>query len=384
MREPDAGTVRRPLLSCWLQDVLVTLVVLAATLASLRRFGDGFTTVPVLLALAAVAVLPLRRRYPVAVLGVTGVLFGVGAVLGSTTPGATLPLMVAGYGLASRRPRRLAFCAGTGVVTGIVLVSLLVPPSTYFAAPAVPHVLSVALAVVAGDATRSRREVLDALAERARRAEEGREAEARRRVAEERVRIARDLHDTVAHRIAAVNLHAGVAASALPDRPEVAQESLRTIRGSARTVLSEIGALLSVLRSDEPGEQPLGGLANLDALLDGVEGSGLALTRRVGPVPPDLGEPVDRVAYLAVREALTNAQKHGTGRAHLLLERDGDELAVVVLNPLPPEPSSPGGSGFGLLGLRERVESVRGTVSAGPDGEDWRLEVRLPLRGGTL
>nr|WP_237488752.1 histidine kinase [Microbacterium sp. TL13] len=243
--------------------------------------------------------------------------------------------------------------------------------------------LSVALAGALGDATRSRRAYVLAVIERARRAEQTREAEASRRVTEERLRIARDLHDAVAHQISVISLNAGVASSALETRPDRAREALATIRTASREVLGEIGSMLTVLRTPDEGgirEQP--GLARLTDVVESVRVAGWDVVvrdeRDAEPVP--LG--VDIVAYRVVQEGLTNALKHGTSRrVHVLLRRDGDALEVVVTNPLdhvPADPELPP-SGFGLVGLRERVDSVGGVLEAGPAPGGFRLAARLPL-----
>ncbi|MBM3716528.1 MAG: sensor histidine kinase, partial [Actinobacteria bacterium] len=234
---------------------------------------------------------------------------------------------------------------------------------------------------------RSRRAYVEAVEERARRAEQTREAEARRRVTEERLRIARDLHDAVAHRISVISLNAGVASSSLETRPERAREALATIRTTSRDVLGEIGAMLSVLRAPEdaaPQEQP--GLARVAEVVESVRVAGweVAVRDEVGPDADAAGIPMGTgiVAYRVVQEGLTNAMKHGTTRrAHLLIRRDGEALEIVVTNPLDRLPVSdpPPTSGFGLIGLRERVEAVRGELEAGLAPGGFRLAARLPL-----
>jgi signal transduction histidine kinase len=224
--------------------------------------------------------------------------------------------------------------------------------------------------------------------ERARRAEETREAEARRRVTEERLRIARDLHDAVAHRISVISLNAGVASSSLETRPEKARDALATIRTTSRDVLGEIGAMLSVLRAPDEAavlEQP--GLARVPEVVESVRVAGWDVVVRdeIGTDAEAPGIPIGIgiVAYRVVQEGLTNVVKHGTTRrAHVLMRRDGDVLEVVVTNPLDrlPEPAeAPPTSGFGLIGLRERVDAVCGELDSGLAPGGFRLAARLPL-----
>ncbi len=250
--------------------------------------------------------------------------------------------------------------------------------------------LAVAFAAAAGDGARHRRAYIEAITERAERAERTREAEARRRVSEERLRIARDLHDTVAHQIAVISLNAGVASSALDTNPERARTALVTIRGASRTVLTEIGDLLNLLRADEPDGAPTApqhGLEHLDVLLGQFATSGLGVQRRVEGDLSRVTGAADLVAYRLIQESLTNAHKHGAEhRADLLLQTTGDTLRIVVTNPVPADGAAhraatdrPVGAGVGLLGMRERVASVRGTVTAGVAPGGWTVTASIPL-----
>ncbi|KXC05716.1 sensor histidine kinase [Microbacterium hominis] len=183
-----------------------------------------------------------------------------------------------------------------------------------------------------------------------------------------------------------ISLNAGVASAALDSRPERAREALSTIRTASRDVLSQIGGMLSVLRADETTalrEQP--GLARLPELVESVRVAGLDVVLRdergdLADTPLPLA--VDIVAYRVIQEGLTNALKHGAGaRAHVLLRLEDDALEVVVTNPVDrslPVESGPA-SGFGLLGLKERVGSVRGRLESGVAPGGFRLAARLPI-----
>jgi signal transduction histidine kinase len=250
-----------------------------------------------------------------------------------------------------------------------------------------PRTFVLSLVVIAaaaiGDSTRSRRSYLEAALERAARAEETRDAEARRRVAEERLRIARDLHDAVGHRMTVINLHAAVATNLLRDDPDEAARSLTIIGESARTVLAEIHELLKVLRSDEGARETSGavGMAGLPALVDDIEKTGTTVAvRRTGRVPT-LDRQRDAVAYRVLQESLVNARRHGSGatiEVHLHGGPDAYELTVVnETDERPPRPE-----GHGLRGMRERVEAAGGSMVSGPVDGRFEVAVRLPVRAG--
>lgn len=245
----------------------------------------------------------------------------------------------------------------------------------------------IVLAGALGDAARSRREYIAAVTERAERAEQGRDEEARRRVAEERVRIARDLHDLVAHQISVISLSAGVASSALETKPERAREALTAIRGASRTVLADIGALMALLRSDDADGQrdlrPQEGLAGLGDLVGSFGQVGLRVEVIGDPGGVALSPATDLVAYLALQEGLTNAHKHGTGGRATVAVGSADGTAILtVANPLRAGNTQLVPGGHGLRGLRERVSAVRGQVQASCSEGEFRLVISLPVDGG--
>lgn len=244
----------------------------------------------------------------------------------------------------------------------------------------------IAFAVAAGEALHSRRALIESMTERARRAEETREEEARRRVIQERLRIARELHDAAAHQIAVINLQAGAATAALAgNRREDTERALGSIRLSARNVLSEIAALLVVLRSEDE-EAPTNlapgrGLADLAPMLGGFEQAGLHVCGSHDAGLPSLPGAVDVVAYKAIQEALTNAHKHGAGgTVELNVGVERQQLHIHVTNriALPPRRAVIA-SGYGLAGIRERVASVHGELHTGTDGGTFTLDISLPL-----
>lgn len=348
-------------------------------------------------ALLPAVVLPLRRRRPALALAVALACSTVVALAGTLAPSAIVAVAITAFSVTARseadRTHRVL-----GVVLAAVVVLLLpaVPlDGDLLDSRALQLVTFVVLAGALGDTSRSRREALAAATERADRAERDRDDEARRRVVDERVRIARDLHDVVAHQISVISLSAGVASSALETRPERAREALTTIRSAARTVLVDIGSLMALLRSDDPDGRdlsPQAGLAQVDDLLGRFADVGLQVEVRQDADLADLADlspASDHVAYLALQEGLTNAHKHGAaGTARVdLHDRDG-AVVLTVTNPLRSTstwsetgPSTGTGdlsTGHGLRGLRERVAAVRGTAETTQVDGEFRLVVTVP------
>lgn len=372
----------------WAGDALaVFLVVSSVFLHGPQQAPPSASVVAVIAVVAAALLLLLRRRWPIPVLAGCVALYGVASVTGTVAPGIILAVAIAMFGLANRSTRRITIIAAAITAAAVFLLSVLGAVVSAADPRMVQFTLAVAFAAAAGDATRSRREYIVAVTERAERAEQTREAEARRRVSEERLRIARDLHDTVAHQIAVISLNAGVASSSL-ESPERAQEALSTIRSASRTVLGEIGDLLALLRTEDPDAgttAPPSGLGRLDELVEQFAQSGLAVHLRVEGDPGHVSGAADLVAYHVIQEGLTNALKHGTDqRAHVLVEVADEHVTVVVTNPAIPAAhdarrDAAAGAGHGLIGLRERVASVRGVVETGTTAGGYRLAATLPL-----
>lgn len=375
-----------PAMPAWAGDLIAAALIVTAAFAPFpgEEFQPDNWAATVLVILPAV-VLPFRRRWPLSVLIVCLVLYGTAAWIGLLSPGIGLSVAIAMFGVANRSTRRATVLIGGLTVLVVFVLSIPAAPGSVFDPRVFQFVFAVAFASAAGDGARSRRAYIAAITERAERAEQTRDAEARRRVTEERLRLARDLHDAVAHQIAVISLNAGVASSALRDDPARAATALGTIRGAARTVLGEIGSLLTMLRADDPADgvpAPQYGLEQLPDLLDQFRSTGLEVNTRIDGATAHVTGAVGLVAYRVIQEALTNAHKHGTEhRAHLLLEVGPDNLRIVVTNPAGDQPSAPlTGTGVGLIGLRERVASVRGTVEAGPILGGWKITATLPLK----
>ncbi|MEV5988419.1 sensor histidine kinase [Streptomyces sp. NPDC052051] len=250
-----------------------------------------------------------------------------------------------------------------------------------------------ALAWVLGDSLRTRRAYLAQLEERASRLEKEREAQAKVAVAAERARIARELHDVVAHNVSVMVVQADGAAYVLDAAPDQAKKALETISGTGRQALAEMRRLLGVLRTGEHKEAgeyvPQPDVEQIDDLVEQCRSAGLPVDFRVEGTPRPLPSGVELTAYRIVQEALTNTRKHGgpnTGASVRLVYFD-DGLGLLVEDDgkgAPHELYEEGGAdgqGHGLIGMRERVGMVGGTLDAGPrPGGGFRISALLPLK----
>ena len=326
-----------------------------------------------LVLVVAGASLGLCRRWPVAAVGlVTGAL---AAYLTRDYAGGPIFLVgwVALAALAWRTSRRIGF-VGAAVFCGVLLFAAALEGETAILLHLVFVGWSLA-AVLVGDAVRSRRERLLQLEDRARYLERTREEEARRRVAEDRLRLARDLHDTVAHAMTTINVQAGAAAHVVERRPEAAKEALEAIQRASGEVLDELGALLGLLRdAGEPDERaPTPGLEQIAELVASTRDAHLPVSLNVtGPLDA-VRVPVGTAAYRIVQESLTNVIRHAEGApATVSVAADasgGLVVEVVDDGQGAPRNGSSGGTGMGIRGMRERAEATGGTLVAGPRPE---------------
>ncbi|MEU0945696.1 sensor histidine kinase [Streptomyces canus] len=342
-------------------------------------------------ALAAVGCSALlwRRRHPFGVLAVT---LGCGMALQllgvRDSPLVTSPVLVSVYNVAVRTNRRTAW--SMAAVSAAVLAGAAVAgaPASWLNPDKVAVLAWTALPAAVGDGVRSRRAYVAAVEERAEHAERTREQEAERRVAAERVRIARDLHDIVAHHIALINAQAGVAVHLVDRRPEQILTALQDIRDTSRSALDELRVTVGLLRqSDDPvaPRHPMPGLAQVPTLLASFERAGLAVSHDLRGTAEPLEPAVDLAAYRIVQESLTNVRKHaGADHARLFLHYQGERLTITVeddgsAGPRHPRP----GAGHGLIGMRERAATIGGRLYAGPRAEGgFTVTAELPLRAG--
>jgi signal transduction histidine kinase len=339
----------------------------------------------VLLAVGAAA-LVLRRRHPLTVLAVTGGVSVVECVTGDPRAPVAVSAVIALYTVAAITDRPTTWRVGLLSMTVLTGTAMFAGPLPWYAQENIAILAWTGMAAAAGDAVRSRRAFVHAIRERAERAERTREEEARRRVAEERLRIARDLHDVVAHHIALVNVQAGVAAHVMDKRPDQAKEALAHVRQASRSALDELRATVGLLRQSgdpEAPTEPAPGLARLDELAGTFRNAGLRVEVARTDQGTELPAAVDLAAYRVIQEALTNVQKHAGPRAtaEVSVVRVGPNIEITVLDDGTGDGRVPDtGGGHGLLGMRERVTAVRGTLTTGPRyGGGFRVHAILPV-----
>ncbi|WP_328325746.1 sensor histidine kinase [Streptomyces sp. NBC_00455] len=358
----------------------------------------------VILMLVGAAALVLRRRSPVPVLAVTGAGTMVELIAGEPPAPVAMSAVIALYTVASRTDRPTTWRVGLLTMAVLTASAMCFSRTPWYSQENLGIFAWTGMASAAGDAVRSRRAFVDAIRERAERAERTRDEEARRRVAEERLRIARDLHDVVAHHIALVNVQAGVAAHVMDKRPDQAKEALAHVREASRSALNELRATVGLLRQSgdpEAPTEPAPGLAVLDELVDTFRNAGLPVEVACNPERTAMPAAVDLAAYRIIQEALTNVRKHaGPGaRAEVSVVRVGPAVEVTVLDDgagrygegrgaaAGPESAGYGpaadGGGHGLTGMRERAAALRGSCSAGPRyGGGFRVQAILPVTAG--
>jgi signal transduction histidine kinase len=379
-------------------DVAVAVVLFAVSVAQLSHHGLGVflrpvsgvdggvpghgSLDPVGIALVACSTLPLVewRRFPLGVFTVTAVAGVVLAVVGEPLdlilgPAVALYLLAAGRGHRTRWTWR----------TTVLVVGL---PTAYLAATAVvqgefPSTtlshsgLAWAVAWFAGERSRLRQEHVVEVTERARRAERDAERERLLAAAEERARIARDLHDSAGHAISVIAVRAG--AARLRQDPDRARAALEAIEELARHTAAEIDHIVGTLR--EPGS-PNGkvpvGLASLDTLIARHTAAGLPVTVAVSGTPRTPGDATDQAAYRILQEALTNAARHGDGDARLDLAYGDDAIELTVTNLVPAGNAARSSGGHGIVGMHERAALLGGDLQAECVAGTFRLHARVP------
>ncbi len=336
------------------------------------------------------AALVFRRRAPMAVLALTGSLSVIESLTGDPRTPVAMSAVIALYTVASTTDRPTTWRVGLLTMTVLTGTAMAAGPLPWYAQENLGIFAWTGIGATAGDAVRSRRAFVQAIRERAERAERTREEEARRRVAEERLRIARDLHDVVAHHIALVNVQAGVAAHVMDKRPDQAKEALAHVREASRSALNELRATVGLLRQSgdpEAPTEPAPGLDRLDELTGTFRSAGLHVEVARADQGTTLSAAVDLAAYRIIQEALTNVQKHAgpQAKAEVSVVRVGPNIEITVLDDGSGENETQhSGGGHGLLGMRERVSALRGTLTTGPRyGGGFRVHAILPLKNRT-
>lgn len=333
-----------------------------------------------LLLAGTTAALLARRDAPVAVWAITLAAAAVDTALSGAPSLVILSVLVTQFTVATLEPARTAVL--TGGITAVALIAAGAGIPQWLTGAIYGMVGWAGMATAFGIAVRNQRALLAAAEERARRAEQTREEEAQRRVAEERLRIARELHDVVAHHISVINVQSGVARHLVHSRPDEAEAAIGVVRDASQTVMSELGALLGLLRTseDEAAVKPAPGLDRLDDLVASARLAGLDVVLTVRGSTAGLPPIVDLTAYRVAQEALTNAQRYGTGTANLAVERGASTITIDVSNAVSTPPVNDGGPGLGLIGMHERAHALGGTVTAGATGDGrFVVHAELPL-----
>jgi signal transduction histidine kinase len=388
---PIATRLRPP---AWAQDamlaVFVTLFQILGTQRAApnqpgaRPLADPGDLGYVLLAVAGLILLA-RRRQPVVVFAIAAAIGLVYYTAGYPDGPVTVALCIAIYTLTAQgdghRSLRIA-TAGIAVLTVVWLLVAEVPP--FNAAGWVLFRIGTAvMAAALGESVRTRRVLAAEALARAERAEQTREEEARRRVDAERLRIAREVHDTVAHAIAVINVQAGVTAHVLDKRPQQARETLVTIEQTSRRALDELRATLEVLRDADDERTPPAGLGQVEELAGMAREAGLDVKVEVASPPRELPSATDQAAYRILQESITNAIRHaGPARVTVSIGYGpgGLELLVADDGRGPGRAGAAGGGGQGIVGMRERAELLGGELTAGPlPGGGFQVRARLPL-----
>nr|WP_206323751.1 histidine kinase [Streptomyces sp. HNM0574] len=389
--------------------VLLLLLSAMWLLASLDTDSQGLPRGPkeqiasIPIALALSTVVALRRRVPEKML-LLAIATGVAQLVTNVEPNpGNFSFLVIIFTVASRHTRWASRVALVGAVVAPTLTVVRWPsPGGSISNDIFPTVfltITFVLAWVMGDSLRTRRAYYAQLEERARRLEKEREAHAQIAAAAERARIARELHDVVAHNVSVMVVQADGAAYVMDTAPEQSRQALETISGTGRQALAEMRRLLGVLRTGEGGAAgareggdayvPQPGVEQLAELVEQVRGTGLHVDFGIEGTPRPLPSSVELTAYRIVQEALTNSRKHGGPDvgANVRLRYGGEQLALLVeddgrgaLHELY-QSGGKDGLGHGLIGMRERVGMVGGILEAGPrTGGGFRINAVLPLK----
>lgn len=382
-----------------LSDLLLAAALTAAILLELWQSEDPDTRItPLSLTVIVVATLPvlLRRQRPGLALVLAMAMLYV--VMATVNCYQTVPLtsMVAGYSLALVSDRRTTVIAGLALVPPVIgAIAIFGDADVLFRTAEIPKNLAfVAAPMLLGSAVRERRAAHDALVERAETAERTREEEALRRVGEERLRIARDVHDVVAHAMVAINVQAGVGAHLLDRDPEQSRQTLQDIKKLSGEALDDLRATLGTLRAPEDDEgapvHPAQGLRELDdlgELGESLRSAGVTVDVEIDQATGTLPASVTTTGYRIVQEALTNVIRHASGsRVQVRVTREDDRVVVDVRDDgrgvVRVGAAAAPGTGSGVRGMRERALAAGGTLDAGPvDGGGWRVLATLPIEG---
>ncbi|MEV6313690.1 sensor histidine kinase [Streptomyces sp. NPDC051776] len=364
-------------------------VILALVLTYSALFSAEWLDIrTALIAAAACLAVALRRGHPVLALAVTVIAaLAYAALVDGTVFPAAITVLVALYEVGLRCSLRTSAALTALTVAVVYLAATWIPDIERFRLDNGIQLGWFIAAGAVGLAMRNQRRYAQAMEDRALRAEQTREAEARHRVDEERLRIAQELHDVVGHSIAMINVQSGVAAHVLSTDPQAGKDALLRINHASATALSEIRSTLRLMEDEHQAVPPRKdlGLADLDRLVEETRTGGLPATYEVEGVRRDVPSVVGFSVYRLVQESLTNVIKHA-GPVHRVCVRliyAPESLRIEITDDgvgAPPEPAgaSPG-TGRGLAGMRQRIEAVGGRLQAGPaDGGGFRVAAEIP------
>jgi signal transduction histidine kinase len=368
----------------------ITLVTTATGPAQLRGSLSVGATIAAGIAYGA---LPFRRASPWAALVFAGAGAETYVALSHPGVGVYAAPMIALYTVAdSASSRRMHVAVGVVIILSLAGIHAMMRPYPWLGTENLMLAALCGLAVSAGDASRSRRAYISEVEERARRSEHEREQEARRRVTEERLRIARDLHDMMGHRIAVIRMQANVVDHVFDSSPHQARQAVRQIKTESLAALDDLKDTIGLLRQYDDlamPVEPVAGLAELSSLIATFTDSGIKVNQVISgterPIPPSVG----LITYRVIQEALTNVSKHTTqATATIALDYEETALRITVEDDggLAGQPASTTGEGHGITGMRERVTAADGYVDVGPKpGVGFRVTAVLPtsVRAGS-
>jgi signal transduction histidine kinase len=370
--------------------VFVVLVGFASIAPLVGRFPNGHGA-RLLLTLPACALILLLRRWSLPVLAISAVGTAVLVATGVAALQISAMLGVAAYvaGSGSRRSYSIPTVLASALLLGggLLYCALEVryPP---LGLEVVEGFLPLVAGWFIGDAVAARRRYLDGLVEQTARERLAEVERARLGVREERVRIARELHDVVAHTLAVITVQAGVGRRLMERQPEAAQHALESIESVGRTAQDELRVVLQLLRDEDvekPDLAPAPKLADLQGLVETVHQSGIPVELTMPDSCGELSPALQLSIYRVVQEALTNVVKHAPGsRVRVAVEVSNSGVQVEVTNGVGRAGpfTSPAGAGHGIVGMRERIGAFGGTLEAAPAGDSgYRVLARVPIEG---
>lgn len=365
----------------WVDAPVPALVAAAIVAGELLHGHSSARALPIVIGVAAAATLFGRHRAPGLTLVISGVLV---ALLVHVDPSAgvvaVLAPAVALYSLALRRSRR-AQLLGAAVAVAAVIGADVLHPGRPSVLQTLGHVMLVAIPLLAAEVIRAHRSNLSLLRERLELAERTREQDAEHRAEQERVRIARELHDVVAHTLTEINVQAAAAAERLEFGE--ARDALERIEGASHSAIGELRAILGVLRDPDhggPPRSPVPRVTDVKRLIAGAITAGSDVRLAVQGQPPEqLCDAVSLAAYRIVQESLTNARRHAPeSPVDINLSFDNDGISIAVQNDASATSNNGHGPGIGIKGMSERATAIGGRLDARKRGGRFTVQAELP------